>query len=426
MSVQRQEPGLPCRARRSRAADVLGRAAWVALALALACACGLGCTDGKPHMPPQPVPPLPAPHDPMGPLIAEPVARPDPAAGADPAGASGPVPAGGIGAAAGASAPSPARPAPPGDGALCTHAGCIAPGPVPAQAQCHELRNHATNDRAAPYLVKDGDATSCFYYDVPWTKPSVLVAWQTERDSETMQEWQLFATTGAQQHPAGSAELCVGGGNGNSRYGKSQLIMAHPRGSNDILMPPGVGIAVPPPGAKMVLQWHHLNRLGGVARDSSLVRLCTLPVGAVERSAGMTLLGTETVGTIDGLPPGSHVVEASCPVRDREVSLLMIAPHMNQLGRHLSMSVMRANGVPQTILSLDFRPDRQLMRRIDVTLRPGDRVTTRCTYDNNTGVPVPFGASFHHEQCFVFAIAEPAGALDNGAYSELGVTNTCW
>jgi Copper type II ascorbate-dependent monooxygenase, C-terminal domain len=414
MSVLRQEFGSARRANGSRAVIGLGGVVLIALANV----CGLGCSGEPRRLPPDVV--VPPPPDPIVFVLPEPsAAGASPVAGTEPsAGGAGPGPV------AGGGAPVPARPAPPGDGELCANAGCIAPGPVPAEAKCHELSNHAPDDRAAPYLVKDGEATSCFYYDVPWTEPSVLIAWQTDRDSEVMQEWQLFTATGGQR--AGSAELCVGGGNGNSRYGQSHLVMAHPRGSNDVLLPAGVGLAAPPPGTKIVLQWHSLNRLGAPVRDASLVRLCTLPASAVGRVASLTLLGTETTGTQDGLPPGSHTVEGSCAIGDREVFLSMLAPHMHQLGRHVSMSVMRANGVPHSILELDALPERQLMRKIGVTLRPGDRLTTRCTYNNNTGMPVPFGASFHHEQCFVYAIAEPAGVLDNGAWSATGASNTCW
>ncbi|HMI90104.1 MAG TPA: hypothetical protein VK509_02020, partial [Polyangiales bacterium] len=85
-----------------------------------------------------------------------------------------------------------------------------------------------------------------------------------------------------------------------------------------------------------------------------------------------------------------------------------------------------ATGAKQPILDLGFAYDAQLMHETDVTLRPGDRLTTRCSYENLGGMPVPFGLSFQFEQCFVFAIAEPVGALDNGAASTLAASNTCW
>jgi len=419
MSVQRHEPCFPRGVIGLRtAADPL-----VVGLVAVALAAGLGCArdDRRTHPP-----------DPFVPTLAD----PQPVlmgAGAD----SVLIAGAGVGAEAGAGAPANERPSPAGDGEQCEHPGCIAPGPIPELAKCHELRNHAPNDRTSPYVVKTGDATTCFYHDVPWTEPSVLVAWQTAVDAQVMHEWQLYTTTATatSAQRAGSAELCIGGGhsngpgnnaNTNARPSTSQLIIAHPRGSNDILMPRGVGLFAPAPGTRLVLQWHHLNTLGAPVRDASLVRLCTLPASAVERVAGMTVLGTETVAGLDGLPPGRYDVEASCPLRDRTARLLMVAPHMHQLGRHVSLRVQRAGGASQPILDVGFAFDRQLMRATVATLRPGDRLTTRCSYDNPHATSVPFGVQFQFEQCFVYAIAEPAGALDNGAPSVLGISNTCW
>jgi hypothetical protein len=407
MSVHRHEP---CFSRRAIASRVTASVGAVALAIVLVS--GLGCMrdeggERAPH--------LPVPVDLQTTL-----------AGAEA------VPTAGSGPEAGA--PARPRPPPPGDGEQCAHPGCIAPGPIPAAAQCHELRNHAPNERNTPYVVREGEGTTCFYYDVPWTEHSVLVAWQTAIDSQAMHEWQLYTATGTQR--PGSAELCgSGGGNpnpistnlsSNARQSTSQLVMAHPRGSNDILMPPGVGLLAPPAGTRLVLQWHHLNTLSAPVRDASLVRLCTLPAGAVERVASLTVLGTESLAGLEGLPAGRYDVEGSCAIRDRPVHVLTLAPHMHQLGRRVSVGVQRATGAKQPILDLGFAYDAQLMHATDVTLRPGDRLTSRCSYENLSGMPVPFGLSFQFEQCFVFAIAEPAGALDNGAASTLGVSNTCW
>jgi hypothetical protein len=387
MSVHRHKPRFPHRV-------IALLAAGVAALLALACSRG----ERRPHPGPPVLPP-----DPQTVLFVPPVA----------------------GANAGAGAGLPVRrPPPPGDGETCADPGCIPPGPIPAGARCFELRNHAPSDPATPYLVQKGEGSTCFYYDVPWAESSVLVAWQTELDAPVMHEWQLY--TAAEAQPHGTAELCLGGGNRSGRYGPTQLVMAHPRGSNDVLMPRGVGLQAPAPGTRLVLQWHHLNAASAAMNDASLVRLCTLPARAVERIASLTVLGSETIPGMAALPLGRHDVEGSCPIRERNVRLLMLAPHMHALGRHVTMSVQRSNGVPQRILDLDFVYDAQLMRATDVTLRPGDRLTTRCTYNNDTAKPVHFGVSFDLEQCFVYAVAEPAGALDNAAPSALGASNTCW
>lgn len=310
----------------------------------------------------------------------------------------------------------------PGDSTVCANAGCIAPGPIPADATCFELRNHAANDRQAPFVVQPFEAVTCFHYDVPWVEPSGLIAWQTRGDAPAMREWQLFTSAGANDD--GSVESCIAGGDSRDAL----LLMAHPTGGNDVLMPDGVGLRLPAPGTRVVLQWHSLNEGGAAVPDSSSVLLCTRPTARLQRIAGLTVLGTENIGGREGLGLGQQSVNAACTLEgETPVQLLMLAPHMNALGRHVRMTVQRASGAAQPFYDVDFRYDRQLMRATDVTLRPGDRVTTRCTYDNDTGMRVRFHpSSFQSEQCYVYVISEPAGLLDTASPSVLSMTNTCW
>ena len=313
-------------------------------------------------------------------------------------------------------------PQPRGDGEVCANAGCIAPGPIPQDAACFQLINHAANDRAAPFLVQPAERVTCFYYDVPWVEPSGLVAWQTRVDAPAMREWQLF-TSAQPKYDATVEENCSGRGDASDAL----LLMAHSTGGNDVLMPEGVGLRLPAPGTRIVLQWHALNEGSAAVPDASSVVLCTRPIAKLERTAGMTVLGTENIGGKEGLALGEQSVNGACPLEgEMPVKLLMMAPHMNRLGNRVRMTVQRANGDAQQFFGAEFSYDRQLMWQTNVTLQPGDRVVTRCTYDNDTGMRVPFRSSFHFEQCYVYAISEPAGMLDSASPSVLGVTNTCW
>jgi hypothetical protein len=307
-----------------------------------------------------------------------------------------------------------------GDVEPCANAGCIAPGPIPQDASCYQLINHAANDRAAPFLVQPAEGVSCFFYDVPWVEPSGLVAWQTRVDAPAMREWQLY-TSAAQNHD-GAVETCIGGGDARD----AQLLMAHSTGGNDVLMPEGVGLRLPAPGTRIVVQWRSLNEGGVPVPDASSVVLCTRPTARLARIAGVTVLGTENIGGKDGLGLGQQSVNGACPLEgETPVQLLMVAPHMNRLGRGVRMTAQRASGESQPFFAGEFNYDRQVMWQTNVTLRPGDRVVTHCTYDNVTGMRVPFRSSLLYEQCYVYAISAPAGALDRASPSALGITNTC-
>jgi hypothetical protein len=94
----------------------------------------------------------------------------------------------------------------------------------------------------------------------------------------------------------------------------------------------------------------------------------------------------------------------------------------------MTTSIERASGGTLTVLDTPFRFDDQqtYMLSPPALLGPGDSIRSLCTFDNETGVSVPFGQSSHQEMCFAFALTYPAGALDNGVISLIGATNACW
>jgi hypothetical protein len=57
---------------------------------------------------------------------------------------------------------------------------------------------------------------------------------------------------------------------------------------------------------------------------------------------------------------------------------------------------------------------------------PGERLTTRCTFDNTNDQGVAFGATSDAEMCYQFVFAYPAHALTNEVASLLGVNDGCW
>jgi len=57
---------------------------------------------------------------------------------------------------------------------------------------------------------------------------------------------------------------------------------------------------------------------------------------------------------------------------------------------------------------------------------PGEQLVTSCTFNNTNDFGVPFGESSDAEMCYQFVFAWPAHTLTNGAFSLLGVPDTCW
>jgi hypothetical protein len=90
--------------------------------------------------------------------------------------------------------------------------------------------------------------------------------------------------------------------------------------------------------------------------------------------------------------------------------------------------VRRANGTDEVVFDKTFDFNRQIhyVNNPYVVLQPGESITSTCTYMNDTGANVAFGAPTSSEMCYQFALSYPAKALDNGVASLIGATNTCW
>jgi hypothetical protein len=88
--------------------------------------------------------------------------------------------------------------------------------------------------------------------------------------------------------------------------------------------------------------------------------------------------------------------------------------------------VLRADGSTEEVFNKAFDFNYQITYDAAVELRPGDLITSTCTFLNTSNAPVAFGPSTDQEMCYQFAYSYPAGALDNGVPSLVGATNTCW
>ena len=74
--------------------------------------------------------------------------------------------------------------------------------------------------------------------------------------------------------------------------------------------------------------------------------------------------------------------------------------------------VNRAGGGQEVVHDEAFSFENQRMYPEDITLNPGDYLTTTCTYSS----PATFGSGTNQEMCYWFALAYPAGALTDGAF----------
>ena len=184
----------------------------------------------------------------------------------------------------------------------------------------------------------------------------------------------------------------------------SQYLYAWAPGQDAMEFPEG-GLRISP-GERFVVQTHYNNgsSLPDV-RDSSGVRLYLGPAEGTEY--GMIAIGP----TDFSVPPRSRrAVESRCTVREN--SLLFVgAPHMHLLGSEFHQSIRRGDGARESIVDLrGWSFETQLFYALGTELRPGDVITTSCTFENSTSETVRSGEDTTDEMCFDFAYITPPPA----------------
>ena len=202
-------------------------------------------------------------------------------------------------------------------------------------------------------------------------------------------------------HPDGTVECSVGTNGQSMIYGSGV-------GSPDFVFPDGIGLHLPA-GTRLLLNLHLYN-----ASDASLTgRSGTLFQEATAdeiEHVGEIVLAGPTVGL--QVPPGTSTQSGTCNVSsitDEPVQVFALSQHMHKLGKHLKTTV-RRGAEELTLQDIPYDFEEQTFQLVEpfVELRPGDVLTTHCTYDNTTGRTVRFGDSSDDEMCFTDLFYYPA------------------
>jgi hypothetical protein len=259
---------------------------------------------------------------------------------------------------------------------------------------------------------------------VPWNEPAEMVSYETLYDNQAvLHHWLLYSVPGGAID--GQFEPCIG----THLLQDAQLVGGWAVGSNDVEMPENVGLRMPNSERSFLLEWHFYNSTPGIQEDGSGIRVCVLPSGVREHTAGITWLGTENFNGPAGMPPGVVSEFGGTCINDSgaPIHIFRMWPHMHQWGRNMNSVVMRGGiGAPEPVFDRPFDFNYQISYETDITLMPGDAIRSTCRFQNGSLSNVPFGPSSNQEMCYQFAFSYPAGALDNGIPSLVGATNTCW
>jgi hypothetical protein len=205
-------------------------------------------------------------------------------------------------------------------------------------------------------------------------------------------------------------------GVGYTCFGGPGVSPAYPTGlwvpGNDApLVPPNGGLGYYLlPGWGFVVQQHY-NYAAGKQPDKSSVVLWRANTVITEVPHVMIL------GNLDfTIPPntmgwaldisGDFVAKGQTGVelnKGDEGKIYSVWGHMHQLGRTFQMDLVHADGSKECLLHIakwDFNWQSIYKLKTFVSAKPGDKVITRCTWDNSRPTEVKYGENTSDEMCF--------------------------
>ncbi|HET6583774.1 MAG TPA: hypothetical protein VFG69_10005 [Nannocystaceae bacterium] len=250
----------------------------------------------------------------------------------------------------------------------------------------------------------------CFAFEAPFDVPTQATAWAPIIDDErVVHHWILYRTTAAQIE--GAASPCD-----VTLQLSTEFVAGWAPGGGNVVMPDDVGLELGGPGDWYLLQVHYNNTAQYTdALDQSGVAFCTTDTPR-EKTAGILSLGSIGIS----IPAGAedHQVQGTCTGFSTffwpELHLMGASAHMHELGRAMRTDVHHLDGATETVLDVpafDFDSQGMYMLDPEIVVKPGDTLTTTCTYDNPNAWPVFFGEGTNDEMCFDFVLAYPIDAL---------------
>jgi hypothetical protein len=188
-----------------------------------------------------------------------------------------------------------------------------------------------------------------------------------------------------------------------------RMLYAWAPGVGSFELPKEAGLPAEPGKGHYVVQIHYnsVNLKGASGVDNSGFDLCT-STELRPNDADVLAFGSMKFT----IPPKSkHDITASwkIPAFLSEVRAIGTFPHMHQLGKSLSTTLVRADGSTAdlgTNPAFDF--DNQFFLPLpNVVIKAGDTVKTRCVWENPSSNPVGFGENTNDEMCYGFTMYYP-------------------
>jgi len=171
-----------------------------------------------------------------------------------------------------------------------------------------------------------------------------------------------------------------------------------------------------------------VNNLNGLV-DNSGIRLYYTSVLRIH-NAGILQLGDflalQTVPIPEGT--GTYEIMYDCPSNclsnfTQPLNAISSMLHMHERGSSMWSDLWRNGQLIQQINRVDFYSfNLQQTTPINITIMPGDRISTHCIYDTNPDSTTIFGLASYQEMCIDFLLYWPKIPIEACGYSLFGET----
>ena len=193
-------------------------------------------------------------------------------------------------------------------------------------------------------------------------------------------------------------ETCSG-----SMFGAG-MIYAAGAGTGDLRMPKGVAMKLSA-GQALLLNLHIYNASAAPLSGSSGIDIVRAKPEDVTHEADLLISGP----TNFALPPGQQsTLKHTCAVASDQ-TMFTLFPHMHQFGVHIKTTV-NVGGASTVLHDGEYDFEEQYLLPVGpIAFKPGDSITTECTYNNPGPKEIRFGESSDTEMCFSIFFRYPRG-----------------
>jgi mono/diheme cytochrome c family protein len=267
--------------------------------------------------------------------------------------------------------------------------------PTDEELECHRLLAHNGDNKTPMKVGVADDAYFAFVFAAPWKETAYGTVIRPIVDNKkALHHWLLFQDL-APGVPGGAVPQ----------------IGAHPTGQLIAAWAPGADpmdfrsykkeVALELPADTTYTVEFHYNSSDANAVDASGVEVCTSK-RKPKNIAAYSWLGNDNLGF-----PSTHWTGTCKPGSQEPIHIVSFMPHMHLKGIHMKGTITRKDGTKEVVHDKPFNFEFQRSYSVDLTLNPGDSITTDCDYS----APSVFGQPTDQEMCYLFAMAYPKGAL---------------